>query len=176
MKDTGNKASSTLKKQIETLQNPGMDAIQNRHQKKPPKPKRQHRTPKNDRESAVLSECIRFLVQRKSVAYVERRNTGAAKYVGGYFVRFGSPGAADIWCLIGKPLYAMDLDTCESEVVGSMFTHVEIECKNRTGKGRLSAEQKTFKRMCDDAGIPYFMVTSAEDLAEQLQGAGLLAV
>lgn len=164
MKNTGNKVGSSS-------ENPGMDAIQNRHRG----PKRKQRTPTNDRESAVLKECLRFLRQHESVVYTERRNTGAVKFVDGFFLRFGSPGAADIWCLIGKPLYAMDLDTCESEVVGSILTHAEIECKRRDGKGRLSADQKTFKRMCDDAGIPYFVVTSAEDLEKQLRGADLLS-
>lgn len=144
-----------------------MDAIQNRHRKKPPKPKRQHRTPANDRESAVLSECLRFLNGHPDVVYVERRNTGAVKYISGHFVRFGSPGAADIWCII-------DCDISYNDYAGPVgLTHVEIECKRRDGKGRLSAEQKTFKRMCDKSGIPYFVVTSAEDLAKHLKNAGL---
>jgi len=175
MKNTGNKVGSLSL-------NPGMDAIQNRHRKKPPKTKRVHRTPPNDRESAVLKECLRFLNGLESVVYVERRNTGAAKYIGGYFVRFGSPGAADIWCLIRcrSMKHYDDGWICggnvDSSCDGSCLTHIEIECKNRTGKGRLSEDQKTFKRMCGRVGIPFFMVTSAEDLREQLQGAGLLEV
>jgi len=134
------------------------------------KKKRKHRTPTNDRESAVLKECLQFLNGHENVVYVERRNTGAVKFVDGFFMRFGSPGAADIWCII-------DCDISYNDYAGPMGpTHVEIECKRRDGKGRLSEDQKTFKRMCNKSGIPYFVVTSAEDLKEQLQSAGLLEV
>ena len=124
-------------------------------------PSRKKRTPKKDLEGAVVHECLTFLRACEQVVYIERRNTGAVQFEDGGFIRFGFKGAADIWCLISKNYHPP--------------RHVEIECKRRDGKGRLSPDQKMFQNLCGGIGVLYFVVTSAEDLAEQLQKAGLLA-
>lgn len=109
------------------------------------KPKRR-KTPKGDLESAVLKECMVWL--KAQGYYAERRNTGAVKY-GKAFVRYGSPGAADILAVIhGR--------------------HIEIECKRRDGKGRLSDNQKEFKQLMADYYIPYFVVCSVDELERSI--------
>lgn len=133
---------------------------------RPPKKKR---TPKKDLEGAVVRECLTFLRACEQVVYIERRNTGAVQFEDGGFIRFGSKGAADIWCLIKT---TVDVGGWEDAI--DVIEHVEIEAKRRDGKGRLSLDQKAFKQLCEKIGVPYFVVTSAEDLAEQLQKAGLL--
>jgi len=125
---------------------------------KPPKPRK--RTPKADLEGAVVKECLVFLRQHPNVVYVERRNTGAVQFEDGGYLSFGSKGAADIWCIAHLP---------DSMLRGvSSLGHVEVECKRRDGKGRLSKDQKAFQAFCKDTGILYFVVTSAVELSEKL--------
>ncbi len=116
-------------------------------------PKRK-RTPKRNLEGAVVRECLRYLEDNDDVLYVERRNTGAVELQGGGYIRFGSKGAADIWCLV--------------ETYTFYPVHVEIECKRRDGKGRQSKDQKDFQAMCERIGVPYFLVISAEELAKKI--------
>ena len=136
--------------------------------------KRRRRTPKKDSEAAVLRECMIYLKKHPDTVFTERRNTGAVAFADGGFIRFGTPGAADIWCLIQmdaggvrktrNPRYMVFTDP--------QITHVEIEVKRRDGKGKLSSAQQAFKQFCEKSGIPYFVVTSAADLDEQLKKAG----
>ena len=112
------------------------------------------RTPKKDLEAAVQRECLKWLASQPDlVAYFERRNTGAL-VVGERYIKFGSPGAADIWVLITRP------------GSGRVY-HIEIECKRRSG-GRLSRAQQKFRALCNKIGVVYLVVTSAEDLQIQL--------
>ncbi len=137
----------------ELVWNPGSSKLT------PPK-KPKNRTPPNDREAAVLKECLIFLATLDSVAYVERRNTGSVEFEGGGHIGFGRKGAADIWCLV--------------RVYGHHTPmHIEIECKRRDGKGKLSRAQLEFQRDCENRDIPYFVVTSATELAEKLLESGL---
>lgn len=131
---------------------------------------RKKRTPKKDLEGTVLRECREALTALKEVVYIERRNSGSVKFTTGGFIRFGSPGAADLWCLIRHERY------CSLCGTASELTHVEVECKRRDGKGRLSEDQKLFKHFCEESGIPYFVVTSADDMLEQLRKADLLQI
>jgi len=127
----------------------------------PPKPPKRRKTPRRDLEGSVVKECLEFLHHRcPDVAYVERRNTGAVAFEGGGFLRFGSKGAADIWCLIKTRS-------------GYGPQHVEIECKRRDGRGRLSGGQRDFRDMCLNKRIFYLVVTSAEDLEKKLKELGL---
>lgn len=106
------------------------------------------KTPRNDLEASVVQECMVWLKQQGY--YCERRNTGAFQTASS-FIRFGSPGAADLFAVIdGK--------------------HYEIECKRRDGKGRLSESQKEFAQRMDAYHIPYAVVQSAADL-EKVIGA-----
>lgn len=133
----------------------------------PSQPSKKKRTLKKDLETAVVRECLVFLAACEQVVYAERRNTGAVQFEDGGFIRFGSKGAADIWCLV----IAYGVSVAGRPV--SNHHHVEIECKRRSG-GRLSSDQKKFQQFCAYGCIPYLVVTSAVDLAEQLQKAGLL--
>lgn len=128
--------------------------------------KRRRRTPKKDSEAAVLRECLLYLKKCPVTVYTERRNTGAVAFTDGGFVRFGTPGGADIWCLIHG--YAQDVMNVP------ILIHTEIECKRRDGKGKLSPAQQSFKQFCEKSGIPYFVVISAEDLEKQLKEAGFM--
>ncbi len=127
------------------------------------------RSPKKDGEAVVVRECLLFLKQHPQVIYVERRNTGAVQFADGGFIRFGSKGAADIWCLVEAPIQNwinnFDRHMIEDE---NVLVHVEIECKRADGKGRQSEAQKKFQQFCDYRGIPYILVISASELAEKL--------
>lgn len=141
------------------------------HDDPPPPKKCRRRTPKKDSEAAVLRECMIYLKKCPDTVFTERRNTGAIAFEGGGFIRFGTPGAADIWCLIQN-----DARYDEYEYGNHVsLEHIEIECKRRDGKGRLSSAQQAFKQFCEKSGIPYFVVTSAADLDKQLKEAGFLS-
>lgn len=138
---------------------------------------------KKDLEAAVLRECLLFLRLHERVVYIERRNTGAVQFEDGGFIKFGTKGAADIWCLIRKPMFATDAPDNDDDPLVFMkvpvakchlLTHVEIECKRRSG-GRLSQSQREFRDFCGRVGISYFVVTSVEDLSKQLHDAGFTA-
>ncbi len=134
------------------------------------------RSPKRDGEAVVVRECLLFLKQHPQVIYVERRNTGAVQFEDGGFVRFGSKGAADIWCLVrcrslkhypDEQMFICE-DNMDGSCEGSCHTHIEIEAKRADGKGRQSEAQKKFQEFCDSQGIPYILTTSASYLAEQI--------
>ncbi|MCK5610939.1 hypothetical protein KAR91_54205 [Candidatus Pacearchaeota archaeon] len=149
------------------------------------KPKKK-RSRKKDLEGPVVKDCLNFLVDHPRVIYVERRNTGAVQFQDGGFIRFGSKGAADIWCLVrvkthgqecvsgrdldGTPMcHPKNWDTQYPGCDGCIqLIHVEIECKRADGKGRQSEAQKKFQKFCDDWNIPYILTTSASYLAEQI--------
>ena len=148
------------------------------HDDPPPSKKRRRRTPKKDSEAAVLRECMIYLKKCPDTVFTERRNTGAVAFEGGGFIRFGTPGAADIWCLINRTVE--NEDGLYGYIAGRSPTsmnliHIEIECKRRDGKGRLNSAQQAFKQFCEKSGIPYFVVTSAEDLDKQLKEVGFLS-
>ena len=136
----------------------------------PPK-KRRHRTPKKNLEGAVVRDCLRYLHDNDDVIYVERRNTGAVQLEGGGFIRFGSKGAADIWCLVKQ--IAKSGDGLYGYIAGrppttTRLVHVELEMKRADGKGRLSEDQKVFRDFCHKHDIPYFVITSVRELSEIL--------
>lgn len=137
------------------------------------KKKSRKRAKKKDLEAAVLKECIAFLLAHKQAVYVERRNTGAVQFEDGGYIAFGAGGAADIWCLVRTQL-PLDPFNQGRTLQHSGLLHVEIECKRRDGKGKLSEGQKAFKQFCAEQGIPYFVVTSAESMGKQLHEAGIL--
>lgn len=117
-------------------------------------------------EAAVQRECLKWLNAHPRVVYVERRNTGAVRFNDGGYVKFGAKGAADIWCLLQvPPTHFVDDDYGGPEYI---VQHVEIECKRRDGKGRLSANQKAFQKHCKENDVLYLVVTSAEDLEKQM--------
>ncbi len=134
------------------------------------------RSLKKDGEAVVVRECLLFLKQHPQVIYIERRNSGAVVLEGGGFIRFGSKGAADIWCLVrcrslkhypDEQMFICE-DNMDGSCGGSCHTHVEVECKRADGKGRQSEAQKKFQQFCDDWNIPYILVISANELAKKL--------
>jgi hypothetical protein len=120
------------------------------------------RTPKKNLESKVIRDCLALLHNYPDIIYIERRNTGAVKFTDGGFIRFGSPGGADIWCLLAVPIREYGI------TVSYSIRHIEIECKRPDGKGRQSPAQKRFQAICDDWKVPYLLVTSAEELRKAL--------
>ncbi len=128
------------------------------------------RSSKKDLEGPVVKECLSLLKSLPEVLYVERRNTGAVQFPDGRFVRFGVKGGADLWCLIATPLSRYPNRLLRPIAL----RHVEVECKRRDGKGKQSAEQKTFEQHCGKIGVPYLLVTSAEDLRKKLACQGFL--
>ncbi len=138
-------------------------------------PRKRKKSKKSDLEGVVVRECLAYLRKHPAVIHVERRNTGALQIGGGGFVRFGHKGAADIFCLIQcwcakfTPGYGWDCEgNIDGNCDGSCHTHLEVECKRADGKGRLSADQKTFKKMCDEHRIPYIVAISVADVEKEL--------
>jgi hypothetical protein len=82
-------------------------------------------------------------------------NTGAVK-MDQRFVKFGTPGFADVLALpsVSGP------HSCGERVTWT--APLFIECK--TEKGRQSLEQKVFERTVKDAGAEYIIVRSIEEL------------
>lgn len=139
----------------------------------PPPKKRRRKSPKSSLEAGVIRGCVKYLHDCPAVVYVERRNTGAVRFADGGFVRFGSKGAADIWCLIRTQVYHTRPDEETGDVWMSPeadvdLTHIEIECKRADGKGKQSEAQVQFQQFCNKNNIPYLLVTSATELAEKL--------
>jgi len=132
----------------------------------PPEPRRK-RAKRSDLEGPVVRECLLWLASRPEVKLIERRNTGAVQFSDGRFLRFGAKGRADIWCLV-----ATTKGSIGDEV--SVLEHVEIECKRRDGKGKLSPAQRDFQDQCGADDIPHFVATSAEDLEQKLKKACLI--
>ncbi|HEC62414.1 MAG TPA: hypothetical protein ENI27_09235 [bacterium] len=137
------------------------------------KPKRK-RTPKKNLEGRVVKDCLLALHNCPDVIYVERRNTGSLEIEDGGWITFGSPGAADIWCLAKVHLKEMIVPENENDPYefrpsdSFLVKHVEIECKRADGKGRQSEIQKEFQESCDNHNIPYILTTSAVDMIEKL--------
>ena len=157
---------------------------------------RKRRAKRAGLEGPVVRECLKLLHDDPRVVYVERRNNGAVQFDDGGFVRFGSKGAADIFCICKIPVYVFEPlprvqiehkdgqnYVCEAssaspiedgDIIGHYvpvhyrLAHVEIECKRSDGKGRQSAVQKEFQEFCDNQGIPYILVKSTTELKIEL--------
>lgn len=84
--------------------------------------------------------------------YVERRNTGAASS-GDSFVRYGTPGGADLIVVVN---------------VCGLPVHIEAEAKRPSG-GRQSPKQVVFEKMCKCMGIPYFMFKSTSEFIDNVK-------
>lgn len=145
----------------------------------PTKPTRK-RSPKKNLEARVIRDCLTYLCRHPTVVYVERRNTGAVMFTDGSRVAFGATGAADIWCIARTHVHRAN---CRIDLTGKccpedwgpgcddcpQLKHIEIECKRADGKGKQSQAQKDFQHFCNANGIPYLLVTSAEELTEKLR-------
>lgn len=146
--------------------------------KKCPITKPTRKCPRKNLEGAVVRECLKFLHDSPDVIYTERRNTGAVQFEDGGFVRFGSKGAGDIFCLVKEVLYEMDIEDIPGPLqsrVSDCYTvrHVEVEAKRADGKGRQSADQKAFQAFCDSHRIPYILTISAQELSEKIKAISL---
>ena len=139
-------------------------------------PKRKRSARKN-LEGPVIRECLQALAKCPDVIYVERRNTGAVQFQDGGFIRFGSKGAADIWCLVKVPFYVPKLINKDKNLyqVETVYIseHIEIECKRSDGKGRQSEDQKTFQDFCNKHHIPYILTISANELMAKIKAISL---
>lgn len=99
-----------------------------------------------ERETAIVATCLQYLKLRHIFAF--RVNTGALATERGGFLRFGSPGCADILaCIRGR------------------FVAFEV----KTLKGRMSPAQKDFEYALVQARGTYFVIHSVDELAEALR-------
>lgn len=102
-------------------------------------------TMKNPREGDLVKACLAYLTLQNIPAW--RMNTGATR-VGERFIRFGTPGMADI---IG--IYP-----------GGRFLAVET----KSPKGRLRPTQEVWLQRVRDAGGVALVVRSLEELIRGL--------
>ena len=117
--------------------------------RKPPKRKYKRKTPKHDLEDAVKKECFDYL---KSLGLPVNRQNAGAVHLGTFHMKLATPGAADIVTIMPD----------------DSGRHLEIECKRRDGKGIQSDVQKAYQAKIEEWGGVYLLVTSKEDLVEQL--------
>jgi hypothetical protein len=120
-------------------------------------------------ENPVKKACLALLARLQkqgSVRLYERRNNIALDTTDGGRVFAGVKGRADIWAVVRT-------EVLFPQNVQRTLQHVEIECKRADGKGRLSNAQSRFKAECDLKRIPNFIVTSVEELVEQLRDLGV---
>ena len=103
------------------------------------------------RESQVLKDIIVTLYDEyNEEAMIVRHNTGGCKR-GNSYIQFHSGGK-------GWPDVVMYFP----------YTCVMIEAKSPTGKQ--SKEQKEFQLRCEERGIPYLLVDTAEGLIGRIEG------
>ena len=103
-------------------------------------------------EGQVLQAVLQWLTAERILAF--RMNTGAAK-IDGRFMRFGTPGMADI---VAYPT------SCAVPAV------VWVECK--AARGKQSELQKSFQKLVEAAGHAYLIVRSVDDVALWLKQNG----
>lgn len=108
------------------------------------------------RESDVLSSVLSLLKARG--VFGIRMNTGGM-YSGKRFVRFGSPGMADVLALLPHSV-PMPFTPVRCRVLW-------IECKSSTGKQ--SRDQRVFQQIVEREGHTYLLVRSAEEVNSWLE-------
>lgn len=104
-------------------------------------------TPKDDLEGAVKKECMAVMEALSLVCW--RMNTGAMKTEDRY-VRFGTPGMADIIGLLPDGRF------------------LGVECKRRHG-GKQSDDQEDFQEDIEGSKGVYILVHSAGELVDKLK-------
>ena len=114
---------------------------------------------KRHREQDTVTAILAFL--RAHHIPVWRMNTGATK-IGGRFIRFGSPGMADILGIWPKELTRV---TGAKPLLEPFGRFLAIEVKSATG--RLTPQQLAFKAQVELAGGFWCMARSVNEVAEQ---------
>jgi hypothetical protein len=99
-------------------------------------------------EGEILKSILAYLSAEKILAF--RMNSGAI-VVDKRFIRFGSPGMADIICFPSR---------CDLPAVAW------IECK--TAKGRQSENQKWFQKLVEAEAHVYILARSINDVRDVL--------
>lgn len=94
-------------------------------------------------EKATQAAILHYLALKGVFHW--RNNTGATKTDHGGFVRYGTPGSPDIICVLPP----------HGQLLG-------IEVKD--AKGRLNANQLTFKEALEKAGGRYVVARSLDDV------------
>lgn len=105
-------------------------------------------------EGSILRTVLDWLVAERILAF--RMNTGAAK-IDGRFMRFGTPGMADI---VAYPT------SCAVPAV------IWVECK--AAKGKQSELQKSFQKLVEGAGHVYIIARSVDDVEKWLKENGAI--
>jgi hypothetical protein len=112
-------------------------------------------------EKEIQRAILDYLAARHILAF--RQNTGAvaSEYKGKKrFMRFGTPGMADVYCLVKLPCECGRLCT----------TIVYIEVKNE--KGKQSELQRFFEQDVTREGAKYIVARSVEDVERSLKNLG----
>ena len=110
------------------------------------------------READVLKAVTDYLAARK--IWFRRMNTGGVKaeYNGrSRFVRYGSPGMADVLAVV----YYGGVNAVDLTELTRVYW---LECKSETGKQ--SDAQREFQREVESRGMRYLIVRGVEDLKE----------
>jgi hypothetical protein len=116
-------------------------------------------------EGAILKQILDYLVTKHVLAF--RMNTGAmqSEHNGKKrFMRFGTPGMADILAFIPRDGWWYSEDMPSILKPGLMQEVTWIECK--APKGRQSELQKSFQAQVEAEGHKYILAFSSDDLEE----------
>ena len=124
---------------------------------------------KRGRETDTVQAILSFLRLHRIPAW--RMNTGATK-IGSRFIRFGSPGMADVigivpCCKDGTVMEAGRLAGYGSFVLGNpvgRFLAIEV----KSAKGKVSDAQYAFAKTVTDAGGLCVLARSVDDVARAL--------
>lgn len=108
-------------------------------------------------EAEVLRECLRYL--KAAGIFCLRMNSGAMQE-GGRFVRFGTPGCADILAFKNRTSGVLN------GLGFSISVPVRIECKSSIGKQ--SKAQKVFQEIVERESHRYFVIRSVAELIAAL--------
>lgn len=92
-------------------------------------------------ERDIQRQILDYLTLRRIFHY--RQNSGGLESKAGHFVRFGTPGAPDIIC-----------------VIAGQYVGIEVKAP----KGKLSPLQEAFGKELEAAGGRYIVARSLEDV------------
>ena len=98
------------------------------------------------RHTSLVNACLLWLKTRRIPAH--KMNSGAFKAAHGGFIRYGFPGCPDIVGILP----------------GGKF--LGVECK--TGAGRLTEHQESFRVVVENSGGVFVLVRELEDLVREV--------
>lgn len=114
-------------------------------------------------ESDIQKAILDYLAARHVLAF--RMQTGQAK-MGDRYVRFGTPGMADILAFPHIPIVLFKGENRYETIIDRLLP-LWIEVK--ADKGKQSPLQKSFQEQVEDEGHRYIVARSIEDVKEALK-------